>query len=930
MQKKYKIENIDFYRTDIFNTNPVKDAEDLNIWFTQNDQGTAFIECILVDENMTPINLENIDINLNWQLSNREKRIQELGITKLEDVGKILIEIPSEIINGKPGKNYFTITLNNSDNSLTSGAFLVTIVDSLSDSEIVGNELLTKVKDAERFDGKTYQEVTEDIASKVGSISTEGLASEEYVDNAVKNLASEEFVNNSINDATNGLATEKFVEDAIQNIPEVDLSGYVLDSELSNVAKSGNYTDLEGKPILEFKNTELNIDELQYGSYYVENVRILYSKKDQSIGELSGIDNGVLLVGKKISGLINFTIIIYQYSGFIIYYSKNGELARLSDNDIVVRNDIQDFASNRDIENAIEELQNDISNENIAFRDTIYQAIIDTFSKVPETYLSDYATSDYVNNAIAQAIQDLPSGGGGDISKEEVENLINEKLVDYYNKTDIDVRLKQYVTNQELELKNYLTIEEGDERYMPYVDKTIDDYKPNIGEYKTVLKGDFFKYFYEITDFWPTNVTNNHELRRPLWFLNKIPGTDRYIIYVGNYQSEHEKGFSIFHFVTNKSIEEDIYVKISELGLAIPDNITNIRFKIAKDKPLINVTYYTATKEAKSALLSINTENWAISVDDEVVIKDSSYGAWLTENFSIFSNDIAITKEFDRIGYIFNKTNDITALNLVFYDINFDEESSKYKFENKIELPSYYSDFGGYFSSNFDFIDKNHIIIGYWNKNSIMIGTIDDAENIITYDSYTVNLTAEFSKIINNYLFIFGSAKYSEQALCSCYKINSDYTIEKTDILNDISLKDSLNPWKKYCPYGTGPTFRANYDDIPAYRPTFVRETENAIYITHTGYNYDLFYASKAGTICFNKVTEKFEYFYPNFSNYNRQLTDFIIDGQKGLGVYKNKIFIFDILKEEPLVVKAGSGILYSYANCGIPESQQSDFEEEA
>lgn len=935
MQKIYEIQGVDFFREDIFNTNPVKDAEDLSIWFSKFDSGTSFIQAELLNKNLNAMDLTNIDVTLNWQLTNREKRLQEEGIEKIGD-GKILITVPSAVINSNKGKCYFTITLQNRDTleTLTSAAFLVTIVDSLASAEIVNDELLYTVKNAEKFDNKTYVEVVEDVAGRVETISKEGLATEQYVDNAVANKVTSEDMTNAINEATKdfttnqtveqkieeskkGIATEQYVDNAINNIPDVDLTGYVKNNELAEVAKSGDYNSLINKPILDLNEEVIEIENYEAGQYNLKGAKYIQFNNNKI--EIN--DKGQLFIFEK-DNIKSFILVTDN----LIVYNVENEIKMLNLNNIVSKNDIANLTSKDYVDSlAVQtksEVLREVDEDNIVFRDAIYQTIIDTFAKVPATYLIDYATKDYVVTEIAKI--DVSSAG---ITEDEVNKLIDAKLAEignvdlsnYYTKNEIDNR--NYATMQEVEAKQYLTKIEGDELYMPYRNEIIDDVKPKIGEYKTVLKGDFFNKYHEITDFWNTNNTNNHEMRRVIRYIHKIFGTDRYIAFIDNNGSEHEKGFSIFHFVTNKSIEEDAYITMSSLNLTIADNTYNRRVLFAEDKALFTVVYYNSAKEARAALLSINTANWTINVDDEVVIKDASFGYWLCQTFNDYSNDIAVTDNFDRIAMLFNKTNDTTALNLVIYDIEENGEG-KYKFINKKEFATYNSEFNAFFNSNIAFLDKNHFTAGIWNNNNIVIFEIDETTNTLSYTKMADASASCLIKKIDNYLFLFTTSYNKNQSCVEAYKINSDFTLSKVDTLNNNSTNTNNNPYLKYAPVAAT-NVGSSLERNPAFICNAYYVLDNKITILYTGVDYDVFSMNYAGSVVFNTVTDKFEYYYPNFSYVKRQLTGIVVDDNKAIGYIKNKIYLFEITKDECLVCQCGNNILYSYVeNMRVEEEQ--------
>lgn len=931
MNKIYEIV-VDFYSENVTSTNITKNAEDLNIWFNNNDINTSFIKALFVNQNEEPIDLTDYDVSVNWRLTNRDTIIQEDNIEKIEDTGYVLIEVPSEVINEDKGKIYFNITLEKRDTNetLNSSSFVATLVGSLTDTTFPENKLITNVKNAQMLNGKSYEELTEDIIEKVGAVNIEGLASEEYVNEKVKDLVNEEYVNEKIN--------------------EIDLSSYVKDNELSNVAKSGSYNDLTDTPISKYENHSININDLDVGTYTLFNCDLVYG------------DNKTISLGKNNTSTVfvynannnkSFIVIANYGSYSCILYNIGEELKQINLSNIAVKDDLDTFVDIDDVNNAINEkitelnvdgsinnsfekskeytdekiseTKTEIDNNNVQFRDTIYQTIIETFAKVPDTYLTNYATKNYVIEQITEAMKGISSGG---LTEREVNALIDEKL------KDVNVDLSNYYTKQEVDekivdvdLSAYLTTEEGDKRYMP-ANTIIDNKKPAYGEYKTLLKGDMFNKYHEIADFWTCNQSSNHDTRRPIKYIKKIPSTDLFIAYIDNNSSGEEKGFSIFHFLTNKTIEEDNYITISSLGLGIQDNTNYVRFFFSETKPLIFITYFTSTKETHSAMLSINTDDKTLNVDDDIIVRSSSDNLWLYDGDRVFNTyGVNISDDFERIAMVFNK-NDTSATNLVIMDIALNDEG-KYKFGNKKECVNYvqwgtdYNQYG-YLLSNICFINKNTFTIGCYNNSTVFVYSIDDANDAISSVRSLISNGLAICGIVKvgDYLFCYGyGTSYNWKHAIQVLKYNSDNTLTYvTSLACDNNYKARDYNLSKYCPdcmtmgspYGPG-FWISNY---------YVQDNKIMIMTTcPAGIN-----ETYVGTACFNTLTEQFDYYYPNFSWVKRQLTGitFINDEKtKAVGYVNNRMYLFDILKDEPYVVQCGNNILYSYINNLVEETAQ-------
>lgn len=707
MNKIYEI-LVDFYSENVTSTNITKNAEDLNIWFNNNDINTSFLKALFVNQNEEPIDLTEYDVSVNWRLTNRDTIIQENNIEKIEDIGYVLFKVPSEVVNENKGKIYFNITLKKRDSNetLNSSSFVATLVDSLTDTSFSDNKLITNVKNAQMIDGRTVDEITTEMAKKVIEINTEGLASEEYVNEKVKDFVTEQDINNAVE----GLASEQYV---------------------------------------------------------------------------------------------------------------------------------------------------------------------------------------------------------------------NEKTKDFIVESAVDEKIKGI----NVDLTNYLTVEEGDKKYMP-ANMIIDNKKPAYGEYKTLLKGDMFNKYHDIYDFWTCNQNSNHDTRRPIKYIKKIPSTDLFIAYIDNNSSGVEKGFSIFHFLTDKAIEEDNYITISSLGLGIQDNTNYVRFFFSETKPLIFVTYFTSTKETHSAMLSVNTTDKTINVDDDIIVRNSSDNLWIYDGDRVFNTyGVNISDDFERIAMVFNK-NDTSATNLVIMDIALNDEG-KYKFGNKKECVNYvqcgtdYNQYG-YLLSNICFIDKNTFTIGCYNNSTAFVYSIDDANDAISSVRSLISNGLAICGIVKvgDYLFCYGyGSSYNYKQAIEVLKYNADNTLTYvTSLACDNNYKARDYNLSKYCPdcmnmgspYGPG-FWISNY---------YVQDNKIMIMTTCPAGINEVY----VGTACFNTLTEQFDYYYPNFSWVKRQLTGItFIDNEKtkAVGYLNNRMYLFEVAKDEPFVVQCGNNILYSYINNLVEETAQ-------
>lgn len=912
MDKIYEI-NVDFFREDIFNTNPIKDAEDNNIWFNKFDIGTSYIKAIFFDKDNKEINLTNVDISINWQLTNRELRLQEKGIEKADDIGTALITVPAEVINSGKGKCYFTITLKflDTNKTLTTASYVITIVDSLSNSQIVNDNLLTQVKNAEKFNDRTYEEAVEDIAKKVGKIETEGLATEEYVDNALKEKA----------DTT-------------------DLNDYVKNEDIKDVAKTADYTDLVNTPVITIKNKDINFNNLDVGNYSLYNVNFFFNNHKFQLNNQSSN----LQIFKN-DDIKSFVLTNCLASSILITYNCMDEVKRIDINvdNIVNKKDLESFVDAEYVKEEIkngtvnfvdknyivescDNLQETINKNNLEFRDIIYKHVLDVFAQVPSTFLTNYATKDYVLREITDAVTNINVEGG--MTKEEVVKIIDEKLAgvevdltNYFTKKETEelIDSKNYITMQNVEDKNYLTKEKGDALYMPYKNSEIDDYKPKIGEYKTILKGDFYKKYHQITDFWPTNIEREHELKRPIRYVKRIADTNYFYTFIDNNGSEFEKGFSIFHFVTNKSLEEDKYISMSSLGLTIQDNNpSSFRILFNRDNTLISIIYLNAAKETRLALLSANVENLEIKLEDEIVVRTNNIQLINAEGQ--YSSDFAATENFDRVVMLLNE-GATTAKNIVFFDIEKDK-NGVYKYVNKQEYISYSSEIGNYFSANLCFLDKNNFIVGFNRSTDLYKVKIDDLTNTLSF--VKMKETSEICNIIKvkNFLFFVTNQYNNNQNFLKAYKIEDDLSLTFLDNLDDTNLDTNNNALDKYCPQGT--TRLAGWNTRgPAFTFTKILEKDNKIVFFETGREYNSFWTVYSGNIVFNTVTQKFEYYYPNFSYIQRQFTCLEIYNNILIGCQKNIIYLHEIKNDEPLVCQCGNNILYSYIENMREETKQ-------
>ena len=904
MKKNYEI-NIDFYAENVLSTNPKSNALDSGIWFSKNDIGTSFLTLTFLD-NGEPIDLTDYNISLNWLLANREKALQELGIVKEETTGVATVEVPTGVISNVKGKYYFTVTLEkiNTKETLTSSSYVLSVVDSLENGEIVDDKLLIKVKDSQLLDGKTFYEVAQAAADLVGPIATEGLATKVELEEAVKDKVTAEQVNESISEATKDMATQEYVNTKIQEIPQQDLTPYLKKSESAKVATSGDYNDLRNVPVVQITDDVVKFEELTEGIYIFNTKASLIISPSLAL-EITNVGAELLVFKNAISK----TFMIFD-SGKIIVPDEDG-VKEILMSDMVIHSDLDSYTTNEELRQALALLKQEETIKDQELTKNIYKYVQELFNQIPETYLIDYATQDFVVNKIAEALAEIGPGGG--LSREEVEQIVDEKLA------GITIDLSNYYTKQEAEnaitSKGYITREEGDNLYMKK-EQDLDNYYPSQGQYTSLLKGDFYNLHHTITDLFNTNETNQHENRRIMHFFRKIAGTDRYIVWVDNNGSEHPAGLGIVHFVSGKSLEVDTYTEFTTLGMGVKDNSYNgIRWAVHPSAPIVLFAYQNNSQEFRSSLLKINTVDWTITLENEVVLKT---GNVILAGTTYMSGDFAVTEDFSRVGFLFNEGK-TDAKNMVFYDIV--DSGDSWSFENSMEFPSWtdVDEYNNYQTANMAFLDKSRFLAGEERNQYLILNTIDEETKTISQVKYTFGKGIYRTYSINSVLFNLYDGKDNNYSYMEAFTISDDNKMTILDSLGNYNEPNSA--FMKYVPLMQG----MNPGGMWSYMPFYVNNwnaTESKIDLFTTGMDYAQYKDLYNGTICFNKITKKFEYYYPNFSYYRRQMTDFMCDGDsRAIGIYKNKIYIFEIKKDFVFVVQIGDTSLYSY-NCNYNAEQ--------
>lgn len=900
MKKNYEI-NIDFYTENVLSTNPKSNAEDTGIWFSKNDINTSFLTLTFLN-NGEPIDLTDYNISLNWLLATREKALQELGITKEETTGVATVSVPSGVISNIKGKYYFTATIEKMDTkeTLTSSSYVVSVVDSLENGEIVYDKLLIRVKDSELLDGKTFEEVAQAAADLVGDIATADLATKQELQEALKDKVTAEQVTEAIDEATKDMATTQYVDTKIQEIPQQDLSPYLKKEEASVVATSGEYKDLKNIPVVQLSDDVVKFEELSEGIYIFNTKASLIISPTLAL-EITNV-GAELLVFKS---AITKTFMIFDSGKIVVPNGDNVKEILMSD--MVIHDDLDAYATDAELRQAIESFRQEEIIKDQELTKNIYKYVQEMFDKIP----TDYATQEFVMNKIAEALADIPSGGG--LSREEAEQIVDKKLA------GISIDLSNYYTKEETEnaitSKGFLTKQAADGLYMKK-EEDLDNYYPAQGQYTSLLKGDFYNLHHTITDLFNTNETNQHENRRIMHFFRKLPNTDRYILWVDNNGSEHPAGLGIVHFVSGKSLEVDTYTEFTTLGMGVKDNNYNsIRWAMHPTAPIVLFAYQNNSQEFKATLLKINTADWTIEVENEVVLKT---GNIILAGTTYMSGDFAITEDFSRVGFLFNEGK-TDAKNMVFYDIV--DSGDSWSFENSMEFPSWtdVDEYNNYQTANMAFLDKSRFLAGEERNQYLILNTIDEETKTISQVKYTFGKGIYRTYSINGILFNLYDGKDNNYSYMEAFKISDDNKMTILDTLGNYNEQNSA--FMKYVPLmqGVGPGGMWSY--IPFYINNW-NTTEEKIELFATGMDYGQYKDLFNGTIYFNKITQKFEYYYPNFSYYRRQMTDFICDGDsRAIGIYKNKIYIFEIKKDFVFVAQIGDTSLYSY-NCNYNAEQ--------
>lgn len=904
MKKNYAID-IDFYTENVLSTNPKSNALDTGIWFSKNDIGTSFLTLTFLN-NGEPIDLTYYNISLNWLLANREKALQELGIVKEETTGVATVEVPSGIISNIKGKYYFTATIEKIDRkeTLTSSSYTVTVVDSLENGEVVDDKLLIRVKDSQLLDGKTFDEVAQAAADLVGPIATEGLATKQELKEAVKDKVNQGQVDEAISEATKDMATQEYVNTKIQEIPQQDLTPYLKKSEASTVATTGEYKDLKNVPVVQIVDDVVKFEKLSEG-IYTFNTKASFIISPSLAVEITNI-GAELLVFKSV---LTKTFMLFD-SGKIVVPSEDG-IKEIFMSDMVIHSDLDSYTTDEELRQALALLKQEETIKDQELTKNIYKYVQELFNQIPDTYLTDYATQDFVLNKIAEALAEIGPGGG--VTREEVIEIVDEKLAEF------DIDLTNYYTKEETEnaitSKGFLTKQEADGLYMKK-EEDLDNYYPTQGQYTSLLKGDFYNLHHTITDLLNTNETDQHENRRIMHFFRKIAGTDRYILWVDNNGSEHPAGLGIVHFVSGKSLEVDTYTEFTTLGMGVKDNNYNaIRWAVHPSAPIVLFAYQNNSQEFRSSLLKINTADWTITVENEVVLKT---GNIVLAGTTYMSGDFAVTEDFSRVGFLFNEGK-TDAKNILIYDIK--NTGDSWSFTNLMEFASYVEadGYNNYMTGNLAFVDKSRFLAGAEENQYLILNTIDEETKTISQIKYTFGKGIYRTYSINNVLFNLYDGKDNNYSYMEAFEINNDNKMTILDSLGNYNEPNSA--FMKYVPLMQG----MNPGGMWSYMPFYVNNwnaTESKIDLFTTGMDYAQYKDLYNGTICFNKISKKFEYYYPNFSYYRRQMSDFMLDGDsRAIGIYKNKIYIFEIKKDFVFVAQIGDTSLYSY-NCNYNAEQ--------
>lgn len=106
------------------------------------------------------------------------------------------------------------------------------------------DSMIENIPEVDLSDYYTKEQVDQAISADLGDYALKtdliGLATEEYVENAVKDVEVD----------LTGYATETYVNTAISKIPATDLTDYAKTADLAKVATSGNYNDLTNLPTI--------------------------------------------------------------------------------------------------------------------------------------------------------------------------------------------------------------------------------------------------------------------------------------------------------------------------------------------------------------------------------------------------------------------------------------------------------------------------------------------------------------------------------------------------------------------------------------------------------------------------------------------------------------------------------------------------------
>ena len=129
------------------------------------------------------------------------------------------------------------------------------------------DSMIENIPEVDLSDYYTKEQVDQAISADLGDYALKtdliGLATEEYVENAVKDVEVD----------LTGYATETYVNDAIDQAlvgGDVDLSEYAKTADLAKVATSGNYNDLTNLPTIPSTTGFITMADVEAKGYLTE------------------------------------------------------------------------------------------------------------------------------------------------------------------------------------------------------------------------------------------------------------------------------------------------------------------------------------------------------------------------------------------------------------------------------------------------------------------------------------------------------------------------------------------------------------------------------------------------------------------------------------------------------------------------------------